>query len=717
MEQPTIQQTGGEPDPLGTTGLCLLSLDGGGVRGLSSLYILKSIMDRLNYNRKQRNRPPVKPCEVFDLIGGTSTGGLIAIMLGRLEMSVDECIEDLPDEETVPASICQAALATSAATTFFPPVSIDGRSFADGAFGANNPVDEVEGEASNIWSPAKRELQTLVKCFISIGTGAPKMQGFEDGVPGFLSKTVPGIALETEATERKFIARWARHLDEKRYFRFNVEQGLQDVGLAEFKMKGDIKGVSEAYLTHTEQKSRVRDCIENMSTKQNWTNIDFADDLKAIFWIDATSEASVQGGFERIVMKFDPLAAAGPHDSDEKIDLVQKKLANMEEEWLLVFDNYDNLSSYKLRPYLPANGRGFVILTSRHEDSRGYTRPGIGNFLPVPSMENDGGHVLLQKKLSGTTEQERSELLQRLGGLALAIDQAAAYISFHKLSIPDFMAKYETRKAQILKHHEGDTWEYNTHLNNSEKQTALTAYTTWEMSFQQIEPANPDRKEWITQFLSISAFLHPARIGEHIFREFYTYEAESSVWLSAFTGSESEDSASDVHETQPEWDGFRFQKVIRNLEQLSLVSNTGKYAKDTGAWFSVHPVIRDWLQIRMKSNLRQETFEGSIWFIVTVAALEVTKVAGTDVNQELLSHVDTLIGPFKASYRDEILENGAASLLTAESGHSYLNDGQAKTSIGLLKGLLEARVKLLENVVVTQVHIERTDKSKMLLSY
>ncbi|KAJ5597686.1 phospholipase patatin family protein [Penicillium hordei] len=29
---------------------------------------------------------------VFDLIGGTNTGGLIAIMLGRLEMVVDECI-------------------------------------------------------------------------------------------------------------------------------------------------------------------------------------------------------------------------------------------------------------------------------------------------------------------------------------------------------------------------------------------------------------------------------------------------------------------------------------------------------------------------------------------------------------------------------------------------------------------------------------------------
>jgi hypothetical protein len=55
--------------------LCLLSLDGGGVRGLSALYILKIIMDRLNHELKKRNLPPKKPCEVFDLIGGTSTGG------------------------------------------------------------------------------------------------------------------------------------------------------------------------------------------------------------------------------------------------------------------------------------------------------------------------------------------------------------------------------------------------------------------------------------------------------------------------------------------------------------------------------------------------------------------------------------------------------------------------------------------------------------------
>lgn len=75
MERATTIEYGGEPNPLDTTGLCLLSLDGGGVRGLSALYILKIIMDRLNHARKDDALPPMKPCEIFDLIGGTSTGG------------------------------------------------------------------------------------------------------------------------------------------------------------------------------------------------------------------------------------------------------------------------------------------------------------------------------------------------------------------------------------------------------------------------------------------------------------------------------------------------------------------------------------------------------------------------------------------------------------------------------------------------------------------
>ena len=106
--QPPPTQYAGQPNPLDKSGLCLLSLDGGGVRGLSTLYILKRLMTQLNQAREAVSIPRVKPCEVFDLIGGTGTGGyvseslfpefsnmnsLIAIMLGRLQMEIDECIE------------------------------------------------------------------------------------------------------------------------------------------------------------------------------------------------------------------------------------------------------------------------------------------------------------------------------------------------------------------------------------------------------------------------------------------------------------------------------------------------------------------------------------------------------------------------------------------------------------------------------------------------
>ncbi|CAG8397747.1 unnamed protein product [Penicillium salamii] len=352
QHEATVQ--GGEPDPVDSTGLCLLSLDGGGVRGLSTLYILKGLMDRLNQTRP-KGSPARKPCEVFDLIGGTSTGGLIAIMLGRLEMDVDECIAayiklmkeifgkpstrnlsklfgkikpqydarklegainevinscgtnttDLFNDgvhrscrvfvcsitqETkdivrlrsydknlgIPATICQAARATSAATTFFEPVTIGARRFADGGLGANNPVDEVEGEASDIWCENTGDLKPLVKCFISIGTGNPGKKAMEDNLLKFVSKTLPELATQTEQTEKRFIAKWRQHYDSKRYFRCNVEQGLQGVGLAEYQEQGVIESATEGYLDHQAVAFRVRDCVENLKLKQSVYLEDFS---------------------------------------------------------------------------------------------------------------------------------------------------------------------------------------------------------------------------------------------------------------------------------------------------------------------------------------------------------------------------------------------------------------------------------------------------------
>ncbi|KAM0718187.1 hypothetical protein Q7P37_006519 [Cladosporium fusiforme] len=74
--------------------LRILSLDGGGVRGYSMLIILQELMHRtfveIEGRAPKRHEIP-KPADHFDLIAGTGTGGLIALMLGRLRLDIDTC--------------------------------------------------------------------------------------------------------------------------------------------------------------------------------------------------------------------------------------------------------------------------------------------------------------------------------------------------------------------------------------------------------------------------------------------------------------------------------------------------------------------------------------------------------------------------------------------------------------------------------------------------
>jgi len=159
-------------------------------------------------------------------------------------------------------------LATAAATSFFDPVMIGPRKFLDGALGANNPVEEVEEEAANIWCPDSQDLTSLMKCFISVGTGTPGTKAITDNALKFLKVTLTKMVTETARTEQRFSARW-RHLDGKRYFRFNVEQGLQDVVLSEYKEEGKIAAVTADYLQHSRRATLLRECASNLKSKQS----------------------------------------------------------------------------------------------------------------------------------------------------------------------------------------------------------------------------------------------------------------------------------------------------------------------------------------------------------------------------------------------------------------------------------------------------------------
>ncbi|KAJ4347231.1 uncharacterized protein N0V89_011170 [Didymosphaeria variabile] len=85
-----------------------IQTDGGGIRGYASLIILQRLMHEIaecekrlieeegpvpGSERKTFNEDELLPCHYFDYMYGTSTGGLISVMLARLRMTVPQCLE------------------------------------------------------------------------------------------------------------------------------------------------------------------------------------------------------------------------------------------------------------------------------------------------------------------------------------------------------------------------------------------------------------------------------------------------------------------------------------------------------------------------------------------------------------------------------------------------------------------------------------------------
>ena len=176
-------------------------------------------------------------------------------------------------------TICEAVRATSAATSFFEPVTIGprGRKFVDGALGANNPVEQIWNEAQDIWCPDEVELGEVLKCFVSIGTGDPGRKPIAEGPLKFFSDTLVNIATQTEDTAKIFVERHRRLYESRRYFRFNVQQGLQEVELEEYKKSALIDAATAEYMDLRETKSAARECSMNLKQKQcMFAQVDFS---------------------------------------------------------------------------------------------------------------------------------------------------------------------------------------------------------------------------------------------------------------------------------------------------------------------------------------------------------------------------------------------------------------------------------------------------------
>ncbi|KAJ7819757.1 hypothetical protein B0H14DRAFT_2600393 [Mycena olivaceomarginata] len=295
----------------------------------------------------QENLPAVPhPCDYFDLIGGTSTGGLIALMLGRLRMSVEDAVKaygqlakevfsdvkplgsdgrfkasklekaikeivraksalqdpeerledtqnnacktfvctttavnmslpvllrtyNTPDYPAMDCTIWQAGRATSAAPTFFKQIQIGHpgleEAFLDGGMGHNNPTAALLLEAKVLF-PDKQ-----IACIISLGTGQPhtinipKPSLLNRFIPLDVVKAIQKIAMDCEKEHQSL----AHHFDgvARLYFRFNVEQGMQDIQLNQWEKLGDVAANTRQYIQSQPVVKQLADAVTSLSEK------------------------------------------------------------------------------------------------------------------------------------------------------------------------------------------------------------------------------------------------------------------------------------------------------------------------------------------------------------------------------------------------------------------------------------------------------------------
>ena len=159
-----------------------------------------------------------------------------------------------PDDH-LDVTICEAARATSAAPTFFKRQKIDHqgqtREFVDGAMGANNPTRLLIAEAQSVFP-----LSQGVSCIVSIGTGKKDISDVKapsvfqrivmPGVQFSAVRAMKDITTDCEAVSEELERRF--YDTPNLYHRFNVERGLEKIGLNEYKQLGVIKSKTIQYL-------------------------------------------------------------------------------------------------------------------------------------------------------------------------------------------------------------------------------------------------------------------------------------------------------------------------------------------------------------------------------------------------------------------------------------------------------------------------------------
>lgn len=210
---------------------------------------------------------------------------------------------------------------------------------------------------------------------------------------------------------------------------------------------------------------------------------------RAVLWLDASSETSSLTGLLSAAQDLH-LVEADQIDARRITSTIGRWLGSRD-DWLVVLDNLRD--PVLPRAFLPPEWEGHVVVTSRLGNLQE-----IGVLTPISvgpfSMEEAVGFLSLRTRLQSQTDRnDAAALADTLGGLPLALEQAAAYLSSKPCEIGDYLKAYRQRGLKLL-----------------ETAKPATAYpasvaTTWVLNFEEVSRTS----EASVDLLRLAAFLAP----------------------------------------------------------------------------------------------------------------------------------------------------------------------------------------------------------------
>jgi hypothetical protein len=164
------------------------------------------------------------------------------------------------------------------------------------------------------------------------------------------------------------------------------------------------------------------------------------------------------------------LGVRGLADTRDPVASVHAVLARFPERWLLMFDNAADLAS--VAAFLPPAGPGRVLITSRNQ-----TWP-PRQALDVPVLDPQVAAEFLVGRTGDPDRRAALDLAGELGGLPLALEQAAAYVQASGDSLAGYLASFRQQRADLLGR--GEPTGYS-----------QTVATTWRLAFEDLQQAAP----------------------------------------------------------------------------------------------------------------------------------------------------------------------------------------------------------------------------------